>query len=615
MKAAYGPPLESIDIDLSDLNEPDASGDDEVLSDADILASQGPVKPDIQPDVFKLSATPAPAIPGKLKRVLIVPDTHVPYEDGRAWNLMLQCARDWKPDTIVILGDFGDFYSVSSHDKRPDRVRLLDDEVASINVRLTELDGLNASEKYFIAGNHEDRLERYLTQKAPELFNLVKVRDLFKLDSRGWKYTPYKSSLKLGKVNFTHDCGNAGAQAHMKALATFQHNVVIGHCLPVAYEVLTPKGFVRLDEVVVGDTVLAYENGQVIETPVLEQVEYDYDGQMAVFDNNVIAQRMTDRHHLYTADGRYIPVKEAVETLTKADLVRYSAPMAREPAAISDDWLRLIVAYAADGSRSSKGSLRFHLKKERKIERLSALWTSVGGTLDWAAPGKNGGRKSVGLDRATQLELLRLCPDKRLPPGLLALSAAQRQVVVDELVLWDGSILIHEGTDHGSKQFASFKPDERDLVQMLLAQHGIRSTATGTVVSWNTDRADKTPDATRKLKSFVTWEHAKERVGCITTRAQNFFVRTTEGRVELTGNTHRMSVAYEGNAEGESHVGAMFGWLGDVRSIDYLHQVQALRGWQIGFGAGWVEPSGVMHLAPIPIVNYSCVLEGKLYRG
>jgi predicted phosphodiesterase len=153
----------------------------------------------------------------------------VPYEDKRAFDLMLNVLRGWGPDTVIILGDFGDFYPVSAHSKDPARSGQLADEIHAINGRLDQLDALGATEKHFVEGNHENRLSRYLADKAPELFGMVGVEDLFGLNRRGWTFTPYKQSLTVGRVNFTHDCGNAGAQAHSKALDTFQGNVVIGH--------------------------------------------------------------------------------------------------------------------------------------------------------------------------------------------------------------------------------------------------------------------------------------------------------------------------------------------------------------------------------------------------
>lgn len=179
----------------------------------------------------------------KLKNVLIIPDCHFPYEDKKAWKLLLKTAKEFKPDIIAVLGDFADFYCVSSHDKSPEREDQLITEVKAVNVALDQLDAIGAAEKIFVAGNHEDRLDRYLKTKAPELYSLVKAKQLFNLDQRGWKYIPYKSHGRIGKLYLTHDTGTAGAVAHSKALSDFQDNIVIGHTHRMAYSVVgTAKG-------------------------------------------------------------------------------------------------------------------------------------------------------------------------------------------------------------------------------------------------------------------------------------------------------------------------------------------------------------------------------------
>src|SRR5262249_3526524 len=64
----------------------------------------------------------------------------------------------------------------------------------------------------------------------------------------------------------------------------------------------------------------------------------------------------------------------------------------------------------------------------------------------------------------------------------------------------------------------------------------------------------------------------------------------------IIGHTHRAGLHYEGSALGERHVAASFGWLGDADQIDYQAQVKARRDWQLGFGVGYLEPSGAVHL-------------------
>ena len=171
----------------------------------------------------------------RLEPVLFVPDVHRPYHDKTAWALMLKAAASFRPSHLVCLGDFVDFYSVSSHSKDPRRVRNLDEEIADAHVGLNQLDALGARHKSYIGGNHEDRLTRYLQDKAPELFGLVGIPELLKLKSRGWAYTPYKSATSIGKVALTHDVGNAGRQATFRTLDVFQHSVISAHAHRMQY--------------------------------------------------------------------------------------------------------------------------------------------------------------------------------------------------------------------------------------------------------------------------------------------------------------------------------------------------------------------------------------------
>jgi hypothetical protein len=92
-------------------------------------------------------------------------------------------------------------------------------------------------------------------------------------------------------------------------------------------------------------------------------------------------------------------------------------------------------------------------------------------------------------------------------------------------------------------------------------------------------------------------------------RAQSAF----EDNVVL-GHTHRIGYSITGNAAGQPHVAAMFGWLGDFDAVDYLAQINARRGWAHGFGVGVMEKDGTIHLQPVPIVKGACVVAGELIR-
>lgn len=186
---------------------------------------------------------PKKAKPEKaLEKWVVIPDCHVPYEDPEAFGLMLRAAKAVGVKNCVILGDFADFYAVSSHDKDPTRILELHWEVECVKARLRELEAVFKGKRIFIGGNHEDRLARYLAKKAPELFTTIKVEQLFGLREGGWQYVPYKQYAKIGKLHLTHDVGKAGSGAHANALGAFQGNTVIGHTHRFGYVV---EGTVR----------------------------------------------------------------------------------------------------------------------------------------------------------------------------------------------------------------------------------------------------------------------------------------------------------------------------------------------------------------------------------
>lgn len=165
----------------------------------------------------------------KLKKIAFMGDAHRPYHHKKAWQLFMNVMKEFAPDTFVCMGDLADFYGVSSFSKNPEGRMSFTDEVVDCNDALDELDSIGSSRRIFVAGNHEDRLARYLQKEAPELFGLVDVPKLFRLDLRGWEYVPYKSHIKIGKLYCTHDVGTAGRYSLFKAADTFQHPVVVGH--------------------------------------------------------------------------------------------------------------------------------------------------------------------------------------------------------------------------------------------------------------------------------------------------------------------------------------------------------------------------------------------------
>lgn len=167
-----------------------------------------------------------------IKKALLIPDTHRPFHDKRAYNLMLQVGQDLDPDEVVLLGDYADFYSVSSHAKDPRIFSMLEDEIVDVLAGLTELDTLfKRSKKVFIVGNHSKRLENYLCNTAPALFGITSIEHLFEFKKRpNWHVIPYgpnqKYSILNSKLFARHEpLGNSAELTARKAMCsiTFGH--------------------------------------------------------------------------------------------------------------------------------------------------------------------------------------------------------------------------------------------------------------------------------------------------------------------------------------------------------------------------------------------------------
>ena len=176
----------------------------------------------------------------RLERIMFLSDLHVPFHDKAALRLVMEVIADFKPSILVSNGDFLDCAAISRHSKDPRRALGFKKELNAANEILDQLDSLCPdARKIFLEGNHEQRLIRYLEEKAPELAELdeVSIPSLLKLKQRGWKHVAYKDDVKVGKIYVTHDVGAAGRYNAFKCLDTYQASIVTGHTHRLSYVV------------------------------------------------------------------------------------------------------------------------------------------------------------------------------------------------------------------------------------------------------------------------------------------------------------------------------------------------------------------------------------------
>lgn len=157
------------------------------------------------------------------ERCLVLSDIHIPYHDQSALAVALVFARAWQPTVIVLNGDILDAHEISSHPKDKHNVITFQDEVNETRqfLRCLRRDHRKARICYTM-GNHENRIERYLTQHAPELSSVTTLAldELLDLKALGIEFVDSRCKVQIGPFEIFHgsiirkDAGNS-VRGHM----------------------------------------------------------------------------------------------------------------------------------------------------------------------------------------------------------------------------------------------------------------------------------------------------------------------------------------------------------------------------------------------------------------
>jgi UDP-2,3-diacylglucosamine pyrophosphatase LpxH len=130
---------------------------------------------------------------------IVVGDLHIPLQDKRAVNVVLDYIEVAKPDRVIINGDLMDFFTTSKF-AAPHEVEGLLDDLEQSELFLHQLRQVHKGEIDYTEGNHDYRLQWFLRNKAPQLLGLPQLRleSLLKLGEYKVKY--HASGSKLAGV-------------------------------------------------------------------------------------------------------------------------------------------------------------------------------------------------------------------------------------------------------------------------------------------------------------------------------------------------------------------------------------------------------------------------------
>ena len=165
---------------------------------------------------------------------LILSDIHIPYHDEEALEIALADGEANQIDHILLNGDTCDFYNVSTYQKDPEE-RDLANELTKTRQLLSHLRFRFPKAKIvFKIGNHEDRWERYLFHKAPELIGVANFEMYYVLDFAKYGVELFKSmqKIKAGKhltILHGHEVRNTGVYPARTLLQRTHVCSIAGH--------------------------------------------------------------------------------------------------------------------------------------------------------------------------------------------------------------------------------------------------------------------------------------------------------------------------------------------------------------------------------------------------
>lgn len=184
---------------------------------------------EVQPTrgVMPLPRRPASPTPGG-RTALIVPDSQngysrdfksgklTPMHDRVCWDLVVQAAQHLQPDNIAILGDMADLAAWGAYRVEPQHRFTMQPTVDELHWWLAALrQAAPSAEITYFAGNHENRIDRALTDRIDEAVGVCPVgsstpalslASLLRLDLLDIEYVPdYGDARWLwGKIRIEH---------------------------------------------------------------------------------------------------------------------------------------------------------------------------------------------------------------------------------------------------------------------------------------------------------------------------------------------------------------------------------------------------------------------------
>lgn len=168
-------------------------------------------------------------------KVFVFSDVHLPFHSKEAVESAISYGRKLKPDVVVLLGDIADFYNISRWEKDP-KLRDFRAEIESVKQFLEWIRGkFPKARLIYKFGNHECRYDKFIYNKAPELWNLeaLQMHNILEFEQLGIERVD-DQVIMAGQLAMLHghETGKSLSAPVNPARGLFlrtKHTALIGH--------------------------------------------------------------------------------------------------------------------------------------------------------------------------------------------------------------------------------------------------------------------------------------------------------------------------------------------------------------------------------------------------
>lgn len=310
-----------------------------------------------------------------------------------------------------------------------------------------------------------------------------------------------KTQLEQG-FNFTDEQLNG-----IKSILKNNVSLVTGlaGCVDCDTEYFNGTRWVRISEYNGTDKVLQYNKNGKAELVIpnayiinlreeLNYIHTKYGIDMCVSDNhNVIYE--SPKGVFYNQP--FYEIKDKIEKLSFYGKILTTFDYEGEGINLSDDEIRFYIAVFADGSfnknvKSEYSMCRFHLKKDRKKERLVNLIKKINKEYNI--------HQSV-VDGYLDINVYNVKKIKNFPKEWYNCNKHQLKIIADEVMYWDGKF-------EDKNNFFTNNKEDADFIQFVYSSLGKRASI---VV---TDRREKIKDGKYQYKSIEYQVNWTDRIRC-----------------------------------------------------------------------------------------------------